>query len=727
MAYDASAGSIVLFDGGGTTPTTSIYNGSWHKVNTTSGPVLDSDFSMTYDAAGGYTLLFGGASHSLSNETWSFRNGSWTQLHPPTAPSPRYAAAMTYDSAESCVLLFGGIDSSGAYLNDTWTFANGTWTNITSVVAPPAREYAQLSDDPPDHAAVLFGGWPVDNHTWEFSKGEWIQTREPLQPPIVNRGGFDYDPAFGGAVLFGGSLSPGGGGENESWIFENNSWLQLHPSIAPYAREYVTMAFDPRLFEIVLFGGEQTEEDLWVFGAGVVTLLPSPSHDGTLEFDGSPSESYSAPTSIDLGFGNHSLTQTPAPWAVFSSWDSVGNVTLWGAHPPTSTETDVLGNGTITVFYTPHPSLTFLDDPSSCDGILLNGTGHASGSSAQMFEGNYSAVAPQCPELSTYLIFSSWSGVGNLSITDPFDPNTTVSIGGNATLIAHYVAQISLQAFPATDGSIQLNSSFYSGDSSLELRVGNYSLLPTAEPWGQFVRWTTLGGLSVNGGYLEVNSTGTLTAEFQFAPELAVGVTPASCGMLSIRGTGLSSGTSTQLPAGTYPILAPNCTGASEVFEGWVVTGGLSVSPSQAAAATLTVVNNGSLLAQFVPGYLVQFGVEGGDGGTILFDGTPVTNGSSLLLAAGDYPLGSRAGGSGFLLRGWQTSGEVHVVGGMLDIAGPGAVSAMFGPPNASGAAKSSTVPWGLYATAAGAVLVCGLAAAWFLRRRCPARDRTTE
>ncbi|MCI4334511.1 MAG: hypothetical protein L3K04_02630, partial [Thermoplasmata archaeon] len=76
----------------------------------------------------------------------------------------------------------------------------------------------------------------------------------------------------------------------------------------------MTMAYDPSQFRILLFGGYLTGEDFWEFGAGVVSLTVSPTHDGTVEFDNSSAQSYSTPVSIDLGFGNHALAQTPFPW-----------------------------------------------------------------------------------------------------------------------------------------------------------------------------------------------------------------------------------------------------------------------------------------------------------------------------------------------------------------------------------------------------------------------------
>jgi hypothetical protein len=717
MVYDAADGYIVLFDSR-VTPTTWAYNGSWRQLNTSGGPSDISDFSMTYDAYDGYVLVFGGQSVSGTNATWSYANGTWRLLHPTIAPPPRFGASLTYDSTDRCDILFGGVDTSNAYLNDTWTFAKGNWTNVTSKVNPPARKYAELSDDPPDRAAVLFGGWPNGNDTWEFSRGNWTNVTQQVAPPIVNRGGFVFDAALGGAVLFGGSLTPGAGGENETWIFENGSWLRLTPSPAPSPREYVDMAFDPLLFRLVLLGPYVSIEDQWEFGAGVVRLVPTPSGDGTIGVDYSPAQSYSSPTTVDLGFGNHTLTQSASPWAVFSSWNATGSLSLWGAHPPASENTTILGNGTITVRYTPHPSLTFLVDPSTCDEILLQGLGYPSGSSASLYEGNYSASAPQCPVPPTYLVFSYWSSDGSLSIANPTDANTTVSLSGNGTLIAHYVAQLTLYASSPSQGSVLLNSTLYSNGATLDLPVGNYSLLPVPEPWSEFLRWTTLGGLSVGAGLAHVASTGTLTALFRFAPLLGVGLSPPTCGALTVNGSSAASGTSVQLPLGAYPLRAPSCNASSELFEDWALSGGLSVSAIGSPSATLTVTGNGTLVAQYVPGYSVRFQVEGGNGGAILLNGTLEPNGSAPLLAAGNYPLNATAAGTGFVLLRWATTGEVHVEGGVLNVAGPGSVSALFAPMNSTGHGGTTGLSGWVYGVGSLVVLAVLITAALVLRRR---------
>src|SRR5439155_27344629 len=87
---------------------------------------------MTYDAADGYLLLFGGASTVSGNsaDTWKFKGGAWKQLTPVTSPPGRNDAVMTFDAANGYVLLFGGLGFGGD-LGDAWRFRAGHWTHVT--------------------------------------------------------------------------------------------------------------------------------------------------------------------------------------------------------------------------------------------------------------------------------------------------------------------------------------------------------------------------------------------------------------------------------------------------------------------------------------------------------------------------------------------------------------------------------------------------------------------
>jgi hypothetical protein len=84
---------------------------------------------MTYDAARGEVVLFGGCcDNGYFNDTWTWGGANWTQRHPATSPSIRVDAGMTYDAARAEPILFGGGGGVGQpYLGDTWTWDGNRW------------------------------------------------------------------------------------------------------------------------------------------------------------------------------------------------------------------------------------------------------------------------------------------------------------------------------------------------------------------------------------------------------------------------------------------------------------------------------------------------------------------------------------------------------------------------------------------------------------------------
>ena len=83
---------------------------------------------------------------------------SWVKISPTTSPQPRSYLAMTYDAASGRVIIFGGFDGT-TYLNDTWTFDGATWARVNAHPSPPARTNAQIAYDAITQKVVLFGGF----------------------------------------------------------------------------------------------------------------------------------------------------------------------------------------------------------------------------------------------------------------------------------------------------------------------------------------------------------------------------------------------------------------------------------------------------------------------------------------------------------------------------------------------------------------------------------------
>jgi hypothetical protein len=159
----------------------------------------------------------------------------WLNLtRPGVAPEPRNRMVLVGDPASKNVLLFGGYDATGSgWLGDTWTLAGSAWTQLSLAMSPGARSSAAAA----------------------------------------------YDPGLGGVVVFGGyDYFPHPAYFNDTWLFKAGNWSELSASVAPSPRSESSMAFDPALNELVLFGGTNGTvymNDTWAYGAdGWTQLLP---------------------------------------------------------------------------------------------------------------------------------------------------------------------------------------------------------------------------------------------------------------------------------------------------------------------------------------------------------------------------------------------------------------------------------------------------------------------
>jgi hypothetical protein len=75
---------------------------------------------------------------------------AWTQQSPNVSPSARDAATMTYDAATGDTVLFGGETvlngpDLNEYLNDTWVWNGATWAEQFPATSPSARAGASMA------------------------------------------------------------------------------------------------------------------------------------------------------------------------------------------------------------------------------------------------------------------------------------------------------------------------------------------------------------------------------------------------------------------------------------------------------------------------------------------------------------------------------------------------------------------------------------------------------
>src|SRR4029077_13334093 len=147
------------------------------------------------------TVVFGSTSKTAAPDSFG-----WVQLSPPNSPPARSYLAMTYDAASGKIIVFGGF--GGEYLNDTWAFDGVSWTQIATSVAPSPRTNAQMAYDSVTHKVVLYGGYNGasylgDTWLWDGATSQWAPVRTAHRPPAVTGPMVFADPN-GHADLYGG-------------------------------------------------------------------------------------------------------------------------------------------------------------------------------------------------------------------------------------------------------------------------------------------------------------------------------------------------------------------------------------------------------------------------------------------------------------------------------------------------------------------------------------------
>ncbi len=181
----------------------------------------------------------------------------------------------------------------------TGSVSSENWFNITSSVqgTPEPRDRAAIAYDAADHYVVMFGGYdPAGNgwlgDPWTYQNATWTQLSPRLAPSARSSAMMTYDPALGGVLLFGGFEYPGNY-YSDTWLFQAGNWTLLHPGISPAGRMEGSLVYDPAAGAAVLFGGNNgavTFGDTWEYAAGTWTQVglgfaPSPRSQFAMAYD----------------------------------------------------------------------------------------------------------------------------------------------------------------------------------------------------------------------------------------------------------------------------------------------------------------------------------------------------------------------------------------------------------------------------------------------------------
>lgn len=321
------------------TPAASPSATTWEWVNpaTAIAPSPRAGAAMVYDAADGYTLLFGGCPswggdywvHNCTaiGDTWKLAGGVWTNITSSlTGPSPpaRADAGIAYDSLDRVVVMFGGFDRFTVY-GDTWTYAAGRWTPMHPESSPAARIAPGMAEDAAG-GVVLFGGanstlnTVTYDDTWSYVGGDWTQLSTATPPAARFSMAMAYD-ANGGFDLMYGGFNASAGSFGDTWSFANGVWTELYASSLPPPENYPTMVFDPNSSAMIMTGGHvgyDVFNATWAYdsaGWRIIPTLRSPTPSWGL------SMSYDPSTGVVWLFGGYYATIAPHGVYLGATWE----------------------------------------------------------------------------------------------------------------------------------------------------------------------------------------------------------------------------------------------------------------------------------------------------------------------------------------------------------------------------------------------------------------------
>ncbi|HKV90010.1 MAG TPA: kelch repeat-containing protein [Thermoplasmata archaeon] len=474
MVYDPLDNYTLLFGGyGGTgvasadSDTWSFAHNQWTPQSGASGPSARYAASIAWDPTDGYAVLFGGYSGTgvYFNDTWSYVHGTWNNISGTTNQTPpaRWRAAMTWDAADGYAVMFGGTNAAGTAYTDTWSFVHHNWTKLTVSGSPPGRYRASMTWDPLGNVAVLFGGCTAtcpDSSTWTYRNLTWTGLSLTTHPGARVYYGFTYSPIAKTDILFGGSSAVSNSPLSDTWNYTNGTWASLTPSLSksPTAVAYLMMAFDPVDGYTVMFGGQYVNltysNATWVLGPSIIDSVaitpPAIDFNQTVKVNATP-----------FAFSkwvNYNYTGLPPGCAAGNVSNFTCRPTLIGSYPISVTLNDSLGvpvvrNGTIVVHPDPVIAQYTVDFPSVTVGSkatlhtsVTNGTG--------TYSYHYTNLPTGCTSANTANLSCTPSGTGSFTVQVMAQDAAAFQVFQNLTMLVN--AKPAVTSLIALPGSLDV-------------------------------------------------------------------------------------------------------------------------------------------------------------------------------------------------------------------------------------------------------------------------------
>jgi hypothetical protein len=234
---------------------------------------------MAYDPLMRRVVMYGGLGR---NDTWEYDGATWTQQHPATSPSQ--PGVMAYDPAIGKIVLFtaaqegatttttgGGATGGGG--PETWTFDGTTWKKASPAASPRGYGGYNMTYDATLGKILLFES-SSDEYmaskdvaaTWTYDGTHWAKKSPSTSPSAREGASMAYDPRLSQSVLFGGQVARYRDTQelNDTWTYNGKTWTDQSSSTGPSVTTGV-MAYDPSLNNLVLFGLGPAVNETWIY------------------------------------------------------------------------------------------------------------------------------------------------------------------------------------------------------------------------------------------------------------------------------------------------------------------------------------------------------------------------------------------------------------------------------------------------------------------------------
>jgi hypothetical protein len=523
------------------------------------------------------------------------------------------------------------------------------WVELNETSLPDADlNGAGLAYDVDENETVLYGACPTYgaspcNETWVFRDGLWSELHPLVSPPPLEHVGMAYDPQSWSVVMFGGG-GPSTGLSNETWEFSAANWSELNTTVAPPAGGGV-MVYDAAADGLLLFAGSgpNATNGTWIFQNGTWTELSV-----SVEPPGATGMTYDPILRAAITYGGGGGPRGNYTWLFRNgSWENVTPVGSPPAQYDASLSYDLLSQ-----------SVILFGGFSLGQLQLLNQTWAFNGSSwVELSPGK--APSARSEAAMAY---------------DGGDGLTLLVGGGSSDSWAFGAGRVSFVSVPGPGGSTRMGSTLHANGTATWFPFNSYSLRALPNPGYSGEGLNVSGSLvSLNGSYLLVGNA-TVQADFLAFPTVTLESFPSECDLV-FNGTQYANGSSPSFAApGAFSLSTTSCNTVQFGF--WSARGNATIENATSSATRVTLTGPAIVVAHFLANLEFYAGPAGAGG--IVVNGTRVPVNTPTLYQVASYAILTLAA-PGWRLESLTTSGNgLSIANGLLSVESSGGVRATF-------------------------------------------------